>query len=82
MFNNLKFIFIILATIILYSCSHPSKSNDSNSNFEVIVDNNELFLNGDTTKNCLLSVSINQELKYEKALKGGQTISILELYSE
>lgn len=82
MFNNLKFILIILATFSLYSCSHPSKSNDSKSNFEVIVDNNELFLNGDTTKNCLLSVSINQELKYEKSLKGGQTISILELLKE
>lgn len=83
MFNNLRdclnCIPIIIATIILYGCSHSSKSNSISSDLAVEIRNNELSIKGDTTKTYTLTVAIDHDIKYEIPLKGGMQYSFLEL---
>lgn len=80
MSSKLKFILIIITSAILFGCSHLSKPGISHA--EVDAENNELSLNGDTTNSCQLTITINENLKYEKTLKGGERYSFLELLRE
>lgn len=80
MSSKLKFILIIITSAILFGCLQLS--NTGSSHLEVDVKNNELSVEGDTANSCLLTITINGNLKYEKTLKGGERYSFLELLRE